>query len=58
MQKRWIMLEIYELEVVDVEIKNLKDRYKIIQLSDIHIGGLIDKHFIKDLALKGKYLRC
>ena len=41
-----------ELEVVDVEIKNLKDRYKIIQLSDIHIGGLIDKHFIKDLVSK------
>ena len=41
-----------ELEVVDVEIKNLKKPYKIIQLSDIHIGGLIDKKFIEDLVKK------
>ena len=37
-----------ELEVVDVKIKNLKKPYKIVQISDIHIGGLIDKDFIKD----------
>lgn len=41
-----------ELEVVDVEIKNLKQAYKIIQLSDVHIGGLIDKKFIEDLVTK------
>jgi len=41
-----------ELEVVDVKIKNLKKPYKIVQISDIHIGGLIDKDFIKDLVAK------
>lgn len=41
-----------ELEIVDVEIKNLKNPYKIIQISDVHIGGLVDKKFIKDLVSK------
>lgn len=41
-----------ELEVVDVKINNLKKPYKIVQLSDIHIGGLIDYKFIKDLVKK------
>lgn len=39
-----------ELEIVDVKIKNLKKTYSIAQLSDIHIGGLIDKTFISDLV--------
>jgi uncharacterized protein len=39
-----------ELEIVDVKINNLKTPYSIIQLSDIHIGGLIDKEFIKNLV--------
>ena len=39
-----------ELEVVDVKINKLKKPYTIVQLSDIHIGGLIDKHFIKHLV--------
>ena len=39
-----------KLETVDVKIKNLKQDYKIVQLSDIHIGGLIDKEFIDDIV--------
>lgn len=41
-----------EIEKVHVEIKNLKESYKIVQLSDIHIGGLIDKEFIEDIVQK------
>ncbi|NVJ52044.1 MAG: metallophosphoesterase [Campylobacteraceae bacterium] len=39
-----------ELEKVDIKIKELKQKYKIIQLSDIHIGGLVDKKFINELV--------
>lgn len=39
-----------ELEQVDVKIKDLKKPYKIVQLSDIHIGGLIDKEFISSIV--------
>ena len=39
-----------ELENVEIKIKNLKQPYTIVQLSDIHIGGLIDKTFIKNLV--------
>lgn len=39
-----------ELEKVKVKIKNLKQPYSIVQLSDVHIGGLIDKTFIKNLV--------
>ena len=39
-----------ELEDVEIKIKNLKQPYSIVQLSDIHIGGLIDKTFIKNLV--------
>ncbi|WP_228285356.1 metallophosphoesterase [Aliarcobacter lanthieri] len=41
-----------KLEVVDVKIKNLKKPYTIIQISDIHIGGLITKEFIRQLVKK------
>ncbi|MFA7069987.1 MAG: metallophosphoesterase [Sulfurimonas sp.] len=41
-----------ELEVVDIELKNLKKPYKLVQLSDVHIGGLIDREFIKNLVKK------
>jgi uncharacterized protein len=41
-----------QLEVVDVKINNLKMPYNIIQISDVHIGGLIDKEFIKSLVDK------
>ncbi len=46
-----------KLEKVDIEIKNLKKSYKIAQLSDIHIGGLIDKAFIKDIVQRVNALR-
>ncbi len=45
-----------EIEKVDIKIKNLKEPYKIVQLSDLHIGGLIDKNFIKDIVKKANAL--
>ena len=41
-----------QLELVDVKINNLVQPYTIIQISDIHIGGLVDKKFIKSLVDK------
>ncbi|MDO9265998.1 MAG: metallophosphoesterase [Sulfurimonas sp.] len=41
-----------KVEKVHVEIKNLKESYKIVQLSDLHIGGLIDKEFVKDMVTR------
>ncbi len=40
------------IEDVDIKIKDLKKTYNIIQLSDIHIGGLIDADFIKSIVSK------
>ena len=39
-----------KLERVDIFIKNLGQEYKLVQLSDIHIGGLIDTAFIKNMV--------
>lgn len=39
-----------EIEKVSIKLKGLKKSYKIVQLSDIHIGGLIDVAFIKDIV--------
>lgn len=39
-----------EIENVDVKIDGLKKQFKMIQLSDVHIGGLIDKEFIKNMV--------
>lgn len=39
-----------ELEEVEIKIKDLKNPYSIVQLSDVHIGGLIDKEFISNLV--------
>lgn len=41
-----------EIQKVDIKIKNLKKSYKIAQLSDLHIGGLIDKAFIEKIVTK------
>lgn len=41
-----------ELEKVDIKIENLKQSYSIVQLSDVHIGGLIDQKFIRDIVKK------
>lgn len=41
-----------KIEKVDVDIKNLKESYKIVQLSDLHIGGLIDREFVKDMVTR------
>jgi len=39
-----------KLEKVDINLEGLKKEYKIVQLSDIHIGGLIDTAFIKKIV--------
>ena len=38
------------LEDKEIKIKNLDHQYKILQLSDIHIGGLIGADFIRDIV--------
>lgn len=40
------------IEKIDIKIKNLKEPYKIVQISDLHIGGLIDAAFIRDVVQK------
>ena len=40
------------IEKVNVKIKNLHKPYKIIQISDIHVGGLIRQEFIKNMVDK------
>ncbi len=39
-----------QIEKVNIKINNLKQSYKIVQLSDLHIGGLINAKFIKDIV--------
>jgi hypothetical protein len=41
-----------EIQNIEIKIKNLKKSYKIAQLSDLHIGGLIDKNFIEEIVTK------
>lgn len=41
-----------ETENINIKIKNLKKPYNLVQLSDVHIGGLIDKTFIEELVKK------
>lgn len=40
------------IEKVDVKIKELKHPYKIVQISDLHIGGLVGKSFVKEVVEK------
>lgn len=40
------------IEDVDIKIKNLSRSYNIVQLSDIHIGGLINEDYIRDMVEK------
>jgi len=46
-----------KLEHVNVKIKNLKQPYKIVQLSDIHIGGLIDAKFMQNIVSRVNVLK-
>jgi len=46
-----------KLERVKVKIKNLKQGYKIVQLSDVHIGGLIDATFISKIVQRVNILQ-
>ncbi len=38
------------LKSVDIKIKNLKDNFKIIQLSDVHIGNIIKRDFLEKIV--------
>ena len=40
------------IEKVDIKIKNLKQSYKIVQISDLHIGGLVGQGFVKEVIDK------
>lgn len=40
------------VENINIKIKNLKIPYSIVQISDIHIGGLIDANFMKSVVSK------
>ena len=44
-------------ESVEIKIKNLKESYTIVQLSDIHIGGLIDVDFIEKMVFKANAIK-
>ena len=46
-----------KIEKVQIKIKNLKKPYKIVQLSDIHIGGLINEKFIEDIVQRVNKLK-
>ena len=46
-----------ELEKVNIKLKNLNRSYKIVQLSDVHIGGLIDSTFIKKIVTRVNNLK-
>ena len=46
-----------EIEKVDVKLKNLNKPYTIVQLSDVHIGGIIDQVSIKDMVEKTNALK-
>ncbi len=39
-----------KLEHVQVSIKNLKKEFRVVQLSDVHVGGLIEKDFIANIV--------
>ncbi len=39
-------------EKVQIKIKKLKKEYKVAQISDLHIGGLIDQRFIHTIVLR------
>jgi predicted MPP superfamily phosphohydrolase len=46
-----------EIEKVDIKIDNLNKEYKIVQLSDVHIGGLIEEKFIGDIVQRVNELK-
>ena len=41
-----------KLEQVSIKLDKLKCEYKIVQLSDVHIGGLINAEYIKNIVKK------
>lgn len=47
-----------EIESVTVKLKNLKKSYTLVQLSDVHIGGPIDKKFMASLVAKINAIKC
>jgi len=45
------------IEKVSIDIQGLKQSYKIAQLSDVHIGGLINQKFIRGIVEKVNNLK-
>jgi len=45
------------LEDLTISIKGLQKNYTIVQLSDVHIGGLIDAAFIRDVVTRVNALK-
>lgn len=44
--------KVIEIEKVDIKLRNLKKSYKIAQISDTHIGGIIDRGFVQEIVQK------
>ena len=44
-------------ETVEIKLKNLKKNYKIVQLSDVHIGGLVDAQYIAKIVARVNLLK-
>jgi len=45
-----------KIQKVAIKLKNLKRSYKIVQLSDVHIGGIVDRSFIKGIVDRSNQL--
>lgn len=45
------------IEYVDIKIKGLQKPYTLVQLSDIHVGGLIEKDFIANMVSRVNKLK-
>ena len=48
---------VVELEEIEIKIKNLKQSYTLVQLSDIHIGGLINAQYIRKIVARVNALK-
>lgn len=46
-----------EIEKVHIKLSNLNKQYKIVQLSDVHIGGLIKEDFISHMVKQVNILK-
>lgn len=46
-----------EIQKVNIKIRNLARSYKIVQISDLHIGGLVGKELIQEVVQKVNALK-